>query len=224
MTDDELLLRWKTLAGDTSATTWDDVSVGMLFQKFRPHGDGVDAVFEGLEGGDELLERLLPVYQWTAEGFATESAIDAYFVVRHPPRTAHLADYLRRHLEKMAEITQDCGRNDLSDILRRIHTINEVEGERPPPDSDDTLDTEIYEVVGDWFLELTPMRSKALLLHEAYYTIACDYDLASYLMWPLYRDSTNIVDPFAPYFELWRHGASIQFEPENGATIYVSHS
>ena len=45
---------------------WEDFFWG-LFQSFMPNGEGVAAVFEPLERGQELLERILPVYQATAE-------------------------------------------------------------------------------------------------------------------------------------------------------------
>lgn len=45
---------------------WEDFFWG-LFQSFMPNGEGVAAVFEPLERGQELLERILSVYQATAE-------------------------------------------------------------------------------------------------------------------------------------------------------------
>ena len=59
-------------------------------------------------------------------------------------------------------------------------------------------------------------------LHEAFYSIACDYKIAHYLMWPLYRGSTEIEEPFAPYFELWTHGALPFFKKPGLAIVYVT--
>ena len=45
---------------------WEDYFYG-LFQGFMPDGEGVADVFEPLEKGRELLARIMPVYQNTAE-------------------------------------------------------------------------------------------------------------------------------------------------------------
>jgi hypothetical protein len=37
-------------------------------------------------------------------------------------------------------------------------------------------------VVGDWFIGLKPIPSDALLMREAFYSIACNYCIAYYLM------------------------------------------
>ena len=59
-------------------------------------------------------------------------------------------------------------------------------------------------------------------MEEAFYSMACDYYLAHYLMWPLYRGSTAIEEPYAPYFELWRHGAQAIFSEARRVTVYVA--
>ena len=67
-----------------------------------------------------------------------------------------------------------------------------------------------------------PLQSDAILKEEAFYSIACDYNLAHYLLWPLYRDGTKIDEPFAPYFELWARGAKAIFEKPGRVTVYVA--
>lgn len=86
----------------------------------------------------------------------------------------------------------------------------------------DAPETIVYDMVGDWYSGLNPVQSDALLLHEAFYSIACDYDIARYLMWPLYRTSSDIVEPFAPYFDLWTHGAKPWFGRPGLVTVYVT--
>jgi len=82
-------------------------------------------------------------------------------------------------------------------------------------------ETIIHDLRSDWFLSLKPKQSDALLMGEAFYSIACDYYIADYLLWPLYQHSTVIEEPFAPYFELWTHGALAIFERPGQVTVYV---
>ena len=70
MSSDEAMLgRWKAIAGDTSPGTWTEDDLAGFFQRFRPDGAGVSEAFEGVEGADEILPRLLEVYEATADGW-----------------------------------------------------------------------------------------------------------------------------------------------------------
>ena len=83
-------------------------------------------------------------------------------------------------------------------------------------------ETLAYDIVGDWFQMLVPEQSAALLLDEAFYSMACDYDIVRYLLWTLYAGSTDIVDPFAAAFELWTCGARAVFEKPGLVKLYVA--
>ncbi|MCC2668863.1 MAG: hypothetical protein K0Q72_1334, partial [Armatimonadetes bacterium] len=63
-TPEEMFAYWQRLSGDDCSTPWEEEeNLGMFFQGFRPHGEGVEAVFEGVVGREELLPRLLEVYR-----------------------------------------------------------------------------------------------------------------------------------------------------------------
>ena len=79
-----MLQRWKSLAGVTSLRPWTEDNMGLFFQRFRPDGAGVSAAFEDVEGGDEILPRLLEVYQATADCWDREDGHDGYFIVQKP--------------------------------------------------------------------------------------------------------------------------------------------
>jgi hypothetical protein len=64
------------------------------------------------------------------------------------------------------------------------------------------------------------VQSHASLMDEALYTIACDYNLAYHILWPLYRHLSDIDEPFAEYFELWKHGAGYRIEGDR-VRVYV---
>ncbi|MBI2804774.1 MAG: hypothetical protein HYX68_07300 [Planctomycetes bacterium] len=192
-----------------------------FFDCFRPHGAGLEKVFADVVGGDEILQRVLRIYQSkeTATAFG-------YFVIRRPiPATPErLVELTTQHLDKMLQIAISF---DDAWLARELEKVVEIKIKRETISQKTRCDPDaregyVYEVTGDWFRELEPMPSDALWMREAFYSIACDYNIARYLMWPLYRHATEIADPFAPYFELWTHGALPYFGEPGLVTVYVS--
>lgn len=190
------------------------------FECFRPDGKGVENVFAGIVGGDEIVARLKRVYE------CTNDRIEAYFIVRRPkPATKERILLLTtQHLEKVRQIAIDFGVLGAR-LAKRLEVLPEISiNYTAIPEqirNSDAPETSIYDITGDWFIDLKPIESDALLLEEAFYSIACDYKIAHYLMWPLYKESTTITDPFAPYFELWTHGALPFFEKPGLVNVYV---
>src|SRR5262245_30618640 len=150
-----------------------------------------------------------------------------YFIVCRPARATPemLIELTKQHLTKVREIARSSGKDDLTAKLDPLPAI-EIKYTREPPFPEKQPDlaapeTAIYGVVGDWFSDLVPVQSDALLLDEAFYYIACDYYIAQYLMWPLYSQSTDIIEPFAPYFELWTYGATPVYKKPGLATVFI---
>ena len=134
----EYFAKLKTMAGDTSDMEWDQDSLGGFFLKYRPDGKGVEAVFEGVERGDEILVRLLQFYEAADEGKET----DWYFKILDPPATS--SDEAKRlvieYLEKMLSFARedDTGSSEakrlvklLGKFLKRTPKIEITEGEAP---------------------------------------------------------------------------------------------
>jgi hypothetical protein len=233
-TEEEMLAHWKSLAGDTSPDEWEEDDLAMFFQNFRPHGAGVEAAFEGVVGADEILPRLMQVYEATAVGWQREESYDGYFVVREPlPLSAEramalCAECLQKSLEMAMELDAEKpheGAAELKALLASLPPINVVQGESPALLGGDTPEGLIYEVTNDFMHRLkwdrNPVESHAHLLGEALYTLACDYSLAHHILWPLYRNLTPIAEPFAAHFELWKHGAGYCFDGNGRVTVYV---
>jgi hypothetical protein len=237
----EQMAAWKNVAIEAARATGRDGTAQLeklvwkneddlfaFFDCFRPDGAGVERVFAGVAGGEEIVLRLLKVYECTKESFGGFG----YFIVRRPTRATpeKLVDLTTQHLEKVRQIACSfrpeaiktkqmresliAGAAKLASLLETLTQI-EIKREAAPartqPDYQ-APETILYDVVGDWVMGLDPIPSAALLMREAFYSIACDYYIANYLMWPLYRHGTDIVEPFALYFELWTHGARAIFE------------
>ena len=185
--------------------------------------EGVSAAFEGVQGGDEILPRLLEVYKATSEGWQREDTFDGYFSVRNPaPITATRAiGLLRLHLDNLVAMSEAVGCDELTGLLRSPLRLEAVEGETPWPPGDDDPETLIHDVTCRFMESLTPRESAALLMGEAFWTIACDSNLQNHILWPLYRHATPIEEPFQHYFDLWKHGAGFRFADERAVRVYV---
>jgi hypothetical protein len=230
----ERLAHWKRIAVDAvrasgrdgadqlESTAWKgEYDLFAFFDCFRPDGNGLEKVFEGIIGGDDILKRLLGVFQCTRESFGRYM----YFMVCKPvPATSELlVELATRHLIKIRQVAKEFGEDRLVRMLETIPAIK-IEHEEPSVKTlqdTSTPETIAYELRCDWFLDLKPVESDALLLHEAFYSIACDYYIANYLQWPLYRQSTGIEEPYEPYFKLWSHGARPFFGEPGLVTVYA---
>jgi hypothetical protein len=220
MTKLQRLAYWKEIAHDPSPVPWinEEDDLFAYFQRFRPHGLGVEKVFEGVERGDEILKRLLPFYKHTKEG----AKRDMYFMVRKPQVTTsqELIEILTRYFNVVTQMAIASDDWQVVTLLGSLE-IHTKKAEPPPhPDDPEPHFAMIYDTVSDWILALKPAASDAYLLKEAFYSMACDYQLADYILWPIYRESTPILEPFAPCFELWIREAEFRFTNSKSVTIY----
>src|SRR5215212_9992078 len=111
------IARWGELVGIAGASEESDL-IG-FFQFFRPDGAGLAAVFEGLPFGQEVLDRLLRIYQCTAIGF---DGTQAYFL---PTPKVECADSIARdlldsHFSEMGQIAQQRKDDDLIALLSNV--------------------------------------------------------------------------------------------------------
>jgi hypothetical protein len=230
----ERLAYWKTVAADASRAVDPEFAAKLesdvwkneddlfgFFCLFQPDGKGVERAFIGVVGGDEILQRLLKVYEYTQENS------ELYFIVRRPiPATPErLIDVTVQYLEKNRQIARafgDAALVRLLEVLPEIRIKREGIPQRFATEFTSMPEAIVCDAICDWLRELAPIPSHALLMKEAFYSIACDYCIAHHFMWPLYRHSTDIEEPFAAYFELWTHGAQPWFEKPGLVNVYVT--
>lgn len=181
-----------------------------VFQGYRPAGEGVEAVFEGMPDAAEYAARIRAVCRAADHD---DWARDAYFVVRRR-RPAPSVDLiaaghdLLSGLKLIAEIVARSGRPELKEYLGRVRQV-EV---GPPGTGDRGHDDHalVHEGVGDYLGSLDDDDHPAVRLREGFYSVACDYWLAWYLQWPYYRTWVER-DVFRPYYELWASGCEVAF-------------
>lgn len=190
-----------------------------LFQQYRPHGVGVEAVFDGIPHATEYVKRLRSVYR---ASYHEDWARDVYFIVRSP-RAASLEELAAFGMEYLS------GLRLLSAMLaergqpRLDRYLASVSGAVVSPSAaanrmnDD--DIMVCEAVGDFMGEFYDYEHPIIKLREAYYSVACDYFLGWYLQWPFFRKRIPR-DVFRPYFELWAHGFGCVFQ--RGSLLLVA--
>jgi hypothetical protein len=212
VTDRELFHRWQTLVGAEGRAWMEPANLGGFFQYFRPTGVGVERALEGLPLADRVLPRLLNIYAATSAGWEQHRTIFDYFRVHHPPIISRqqAEELVWKYFQSLREISIEVADDELLARLDHYQTTQFVA--KPAPEgSDADLDVWTRDVETDYLLGLEREQSQILLMKEGIWTMANDLELMYYVLWPLYERSSDLIEPFAPYFELWRRGVAVRF-------------
>ena len=199
-----------------------------FFQSFRPDGERLESLYEGMAGENDLADRLEKVFEVAGDARRPQGGMDAYFVVRAPqqmdPEVAKFAG--ETWLGGMAELARCADRDDLLKHLDPIPEIRVLEGIAPKNPKFDSDKTELFRVLNEELPQVTAAladHQDANILRPAYYFIACDPMLRDHLMWPLYRQEDNSLpaDPFSAYFDLWRHRVRFRTYRDGHMDLYL---
>jgi hypothetical protein len=205
---EQLLAHLKHVVGDTSEDPWTEDNIPYLFQRFRPDGAGLISALATVPNASAYIQRLLPVFTATKHPKWPQ---DMYFVVRNPPKVedSDIISLGRQFLANLQILGSTIGSDELSDYFDSILQIEILANGELNFRSDGNI--LVYETIGDFLGDQTDFDDPIPILDEAYYTIACDRDLAHYLQWPYYQDLCP-VDCFQPYFRLWELAVSYVFD------------
>lgn len=204
----------------------DDAFVG-FFQAFRPDGNGLAGVFDGLGVGDELLERLTDLFEVAGDDRRPQGGKDAYFVVRNPdeiaPQLVELAG--QRWIDRLGDLATSLGRPREAEQLAGVEKVRVLEGIPPKHPKQEHEKTNLLRLLKDaipTWLEGTEIDTPLTAsLRAPYYFITCDAMLRDHLMWPLYRESLPATEPMEPYFQLWKHGIKWRVYQEKQVDLYI---
>lgn len=182
-----------------------------VFQGYRPHGDGVEAVFADVPDAADYVARVRAMCR---AAYHDGWEHDAYFVVRTPAPAADeelvgLGEDLLGGLRLLAVFA---GRRDLHEYLDGVTRVVVVPlGGCDRMHDDHTL---VHEAVGDILGAYRDYDDPTVKLREGFYSAACDYWLGWYLQWPYFHGRVPR-DVFRPYFELWARGCEIAFQGDS---------
>lgn len=238
-----LFQRCREAAAMESDCPVDPDSLIGFFQTFRPDGRGLMGIFEELPGGTQLHERLDELFAATGDDRRPQGGRDAYFIIRQPPsiepdEVANLTRLWLENLRWLALATDDAETAARLDPLPAVRVLEGIPPKHPKSQEEKadllkTFQTSVPNLAG----RIEPSSEYAQLLKPAYYFVCCDAMLRDYLMWPLYagsRDSASpshpaigsirAVDPFRPYFQLWRHGLKYRIFRDEQIDLYLPRS
>jgi hypothetical protein len=216
-TKQETLRRWQELVEKGSSPPWtsEEKLLG-FFQHFRPDGAGLEAVFAGIERGDEILLRLLQAFE------ATSRSEGLYFIPTpaRQPTEEEVQRWLRAHLQKLREIAESLEDEEAVGLFEVGASLEFVSEDLPSTETGDDIETYLLDVVIDF--KMQRVESHALLLREAMYLMGTTYAIPDYVLWPLYRDLSKVEDPFLPAFELWKMGVDYQFQDRDRIAVRIA--
>jgi hypothetical protein len=229
MATDVLLQRCRAIVGFADDAPCDgDALIGML-QRFRPQGEALDGLFDTLPMGAALHGRLRQLYSAAGNSARPGGGQDAYFIVRNPPALApgRARALAQQWLDSMLALARETGFDELAEVLDPLPEVRVLQGIAPKQTKADLAEFPLYQAIKQQAAELSerlPVANQALeLLRPAYYFAACDGMLRDYLLWPVYQPYSQLDDPFAPYFELWRHGAKLRAFADDSVDVYLPH-
>lgn len=237
MDPEELLGRCKALAGDVSPEPWTVETLPGFFQAFRPEGRDLRGLFADLPRGEALWQRLERVFHYAGESRRPDGARDAYFIVRRPlpvdPERVRVA--AQQFLGSMAALAHRENEGRLADLLTTPPEVRVLEGKPPKHPRQTSERAELLRELSGATERIAQRRREpsavARTIAPAYYFVACDPHLRDYLMWPLYDASgassledagdPPLRDPFAAYFDLWRHGVKYRIFNNEQIDFYI---
>lgn len=178
---------------------------------FRPNKhDILKEFFMPFSHGEEMFNRLKMIYDVTADNFENEDgSVNAYFIPKKNKTISkiEIETIALQYMESINGILIDLEETSLIDCNNlKIKIMKHSEFDEKY-DYYDTLGCELYDAIGDWFrdLESEIKENPLTFFEEPLYNVACDYDLARYVMWTVV-EKNNMNDPYEAYFNLWKYG------------------
>ena len=216
------LARWRSIVAardPAAAEGWDDEPFPHFLHAFRPDGVGLAPLLDGVPKGQEMLTRLLEVYAVAG----AQDRGDAYFVVRTPRRASvdQLRNWAQQYLRAMGAMARALMENgggfaegrevEVGLLLQEAHLVDVVPGPPPleSPAAVSPMSTILYELTTEYAGGLRGLSVEGELLKDPLYYLACEYELAYYVLWPQLSESTPLHEPYSGWFELWRCGAEL---------------
>ncbi|ALU88769.1 hypothetical protein Hrubri_1560 [Herbaspirillum rubrisubalbicans M1] len=178
-----------------------------FFNRYRPDGEGLKKLLaeSGVEG--EVLSRIQKIFLVTAPHWRPS---DLYFVIRRydyiKPQSA--LEIVQNYLEGFGLFAEHNGDSELASILKSLKFTSKVSNASA---LDDDVSLMMYECLTDFLAVHQENKNELFLLKEALYSMANDYFLLAYALWPAMNFSGNLRSAFDSYFDVWRYGIRIQF-------------
>ncbi len=173
-----------------------------MFNHLRPFGDGVECMFGPDPVQQAVLNRIRQVFHASAASWRPS---DIYLVMRNnaPIGLDQARVLAHAHLAGMESIAKfSCDRET-------EHALVMLREQPGGPAVEDVITTRVYDCFTDFLARFQPAHDPMFLLKEPLYSLANDYYLMAYMLWPAINTATGLPDLLDPYFDLWRHGVQL---------------
>ncbi len=198
-----------------------------FFQMFRPDGNGLAGLFDDVVCGDDLHDRLNELFAIAGDDRRPQGGRDAYFMVRKPqPITSEHAEALAVDwLGRLQELAGEVGDTQLAELLQSPPKVRVLEGKAPKNPKIEHEKCDLLKAMQvnapALVAKITGADAHSTTLQPAYYFATCDYMVRDYLMWPLYAAAVKTIEPYGPYFRLWKHGAKYRIFGNKQVDLYL---
>jgi hypothetical protein len=189
--------------------------LGGLFNRYRPDGDGLKNLLNenGVEG--EVLCRIRKIFLVTAPHWRPS---DLYFVIRRYEdiNSESALGIVQNYLEGFRLFAEYNGNFELACTLKNLKFTSKF------PDAsalNDDVSVMMYECITDFLAIQQVHKNELFLLKEALYSMANDYFLSAYALWPAMDFPENLRFAFDSYFDIWRYGIRILFFTDGSVTF-----
>jgi hypothetical protein len=214
---DALLERCRKYAGADGRWTPEDV--GRFFHRFRPDGKGLSEIYSGVEYGDEISKRLIAALK--VDGTTKGSTLSANNLI--PVNAKQAAALVELLCAKVRQLAQEIDDEELAERFVADQFVIR-DGQRQTYAQNDYTAESIEMLCDAAYSLVYDSAATANVLGKGIYTLFTSVGfspLAFYIQWPVCADQFQTVDPFEPFFDLWRHGVAWRLTDEKVAEVFT---
>lgn len=200
------------MSGDSSSRPWAKENTFGFLHEFCREEQELKKALDGVPCAVAVASRLKRVFA------ASRGIQQAYVIVKRPPRLTE-GDALvlaRKHLLSLVNMARELGNDEALQILSSVTQFQTTRAVRPKPQTD-SPETMVYELELSWFREVCD-DPFAGAMSEATYSLAADFMLAHFVLWPFARRRS---EPYDAYFDLWRHGATLSWSGPSCVNVHL---
>ena len=201
MNQNTVLRRCQELAGEPGEWTSDNLS-GFL-HRFRPKGNGLTELYEGVPFGSEIVKRLKAVMKIDGSDSGLSLSVNNAI----PVDEAKALSIARKFINNMRKLGKELGEEELTDLFPTTLDLVPRGGDLKKCRDNSVTGDALFllcQIVDEALMGAANHDSAAAVMSEAIYTLVYDFPLVYYIQWPIYADCFRTKDPFQPCFDMWR--------------------
>jgi len=215
--EDALLERCRKYAGADGR--WTSQDVAGFFHRFRPDGKGLSEIYSGVGFGDEISKRLTAAMK--VDGTTKGPTLSANN--RMPVNARQAVALVKVLCGKIRKLAREFDDEELAERFVANRFVVRA-GERRKYARNDYTAESIEMLCDSAFSVVYDTWATANVLDTGIYrlfSVSRFSPLAFYVQWPVCADRFQTVDPFKPFFDLWRRGVEWRLTDGKVAEVFT---